>query len=80
MKGVYLHKRTDFQGGYIVDLIRVEVIGETPKSYKVRSLEFSGNGWRPGYETFVLKKNVRLGDEPRPAASHAYRTRLPYKD
>ena len=60
MNAVYHFKVTDFQGGYISLTARVEVIGETAKSYRIKFLEFGPNGHRPGDITLVRKKAVRL--------------------
>lgn len=39
--------------------MRVEIIDETPKMYKVKYLDYHHNGAPPGYVTKVLKKNIR---------------------
>ena len=60
MKATYHFKVTDFQGGYIDLTARVEVIGETEKSYLVRFIECGPNGHRPGDTSYVRKKAVRI--------------------
>lgn len=73
--GTYTYRVTDYRGGYTDQSVRVVVVGETAKSYKVKLLGFGANGTRPGHVTHVRKKAVSLF----PAAPIAP-PRLPYKD
>lgn len=77
-KATYRYKTTDFQGGYIPFESRVEVIGESDKSYLIRFLEFSARGHRPGDTARVGKKSVTLNKTTPAARFQEYR--LPYKD
>lgn len=79
MNAMYLFKVPDFQGGYFGHAVRVEVIGETNKSYRIKFLEFGPNGHRPGDVTCVSKKSVRF-DNPVFAAKENITYRLPYAD
>ena len=40
--------------------LRVEIIGETVKSYRVRYLSYHQNGNGPGYVTWVRRRKVKL--------------------
>lgn len=81
MKTATYHYRTyDYQGGYNPHTMRVEVIGESAKSYHIKYLEFHANGSRPGTLTWVRKDKVKIDQaaEVRPAAP--VEVRLPYKE
>lgn len=59
--------------------MRVEIIAETPKSYKIRYKEPHANGAAVGTETWVQRKHVKTDD----GNTHApidKDVRLPYKD
>ena len=43
---------------YDTHYMRVEVLGETPKCYRVKYLDCHANGARPGTVTLVRKQNV----------------------
>lgn len=44
---------------YVPYNMRVEIIGETTKMYKIKYLDYHHNGAPPGHTTKVLKKNIR---------------------
>lgn len=71
---VYHYKTYDFQGGFRAWQMRVEIVGETAKSYKVRYLEPHANGTRPGAIAWVRKTNIT------PKVRPAVNDWLPYKD
>ena len=58
--------------------LRVEILAETDKSFKVRYMEFHASGAKPDTVTWVARRKVKV-DSPafigRPAPA-----RLPYKD
>lgn len=78
MNAVYHFKVTDFQGGYISLTARVEVVGETAKSYRIKFLEFGPNGHRPGDITCVSKRSIRFTGATSTKKNVTYR--LPYAD
>ena len=81
MKTATYHYRTyNYQGGYIPHTMRVEIIGESAKSYHVKYLEFHANGSRPGTLSWVRKDKLKIDQaaEVRPAAQ--VEVRLPYKE
>jgi len=45
-------------GGFYPHVIRVEVLGESAKSYRIKYLEFHANGSRPGTVTWVRKNKI----------------------
>lgn len=57
--------------------LRVEVIGETAKSYRVRYLGFHANGAPPGTVTWVALRKVKIDGE---AFKPTFDIRKPYKD
>ena len=89
MKGKYNYRHAvgsypNFE--YVGYTMRVEVLGETPKMYKVKYLEFHANGAPPGTITNVQKRNVMLEGGLTKGTTHEPRQydpeliRKPYKD
>lgn len=62
--------------------LRVEVIDQTAKSYKIKYLEFHANGARPGTTAWVQKRKVKLdGEAVKPERQYDPELiRKPYKD
>lgn len=88
MKGKYNYRHAvgqypDFE--YVGYSMRVEVLGETAKTYKIKYLEFHANGAPPGTITNVRKRNVVLEGvaikpAPEPRQYDPELIRKPYKD
>ncbi len=80
-KGTYYYRRYDFNGGYTRLSLRVEILAETERCYRIKYLEFHADGSRPGTIIRARKKNVRPDEgwivrkSPSPE-----NIRLPYKD
>jgi len=82
MDAIYRYKQYMYDDDYTVHTMRVEVLGETEKSYKIRFKEFHTNGARPGTVIWARKRNILFTDGT-PAAqtgSGIKNIRLPYKD
>lgn len=86
MKTATYHFRlSDFRGGYTPHQIKVEIIGESEKSYLVKYLEPGTFGQYAGATKWVRKRNVTDIVEPDGAVNVRTTTapaniRLPYKD
>lgn len=76
----YLHPVETYPvATYIKLRMRVEILGETPKGYKIKYLGKSANNGRgPGYITSVRKRSIVLDGQPN--APDIEDVRLPYKD
>lgn len=86
MKTAAYHFRTsDYQGGYTSHVIKVEIIGESDKSYRIKYLEPGTFGQHVGTVKWVRKRNVKnivetnVATNVRPAPRFE-EIRLPYKD
>lgn len=78
----YHYRLSNYQGGYTSHSIKVEIIGETEKSYRVRYLEPGTFGQYAGTVKWVRKRSVVITDVKvtvRPP-THPVEIRLPYKD
>lgn len=64
---------------YVGHTLRVEVLAELPKTYKVKYLGFHAKGAPPGTITNVRKRSVTL-DVVAPPEPKQYEIRKPYKD
>lgn len=54
----YNYRLTDFQGGYTAHSLRVEIIGESEKSYQVRYLEPGAYGAYVNTVKWVRKRSI----------------------
>lgn len=79
-KATYYYRTYDYQGGYKPHTMGVEVVGESPKSYQIKYLEFHANGSRPGTLTWVRKNKVKLDQVAEVRTAAHVDIRLPYKD
>lgn len=83
---IYNYRLTDYQGGYTAHSLRVEIIGESEKSYRVRYLEPGSYGAYVNTVKWVRKRNISNISDTGSAAGNVRRTphpeeiRLPYKD
>lgn len=66
---------------FAICTMRVEVVDETQRKYRVKYNGFHANGARPGTLAWVGKEKVKLDAEepPTPTAPRG-EVRLPYKD
>ncbi len=80
--GTYIMKLFNFSDQYVTHRVRVEIIGESEKSYHVKLLERGPMGQQIGTTYWPRKRNVvnivDTGD--RPVLRTAPDVRLPYKD
>lgn len=76
----YYYRTYNYQGGYVPHTMRVEVIGESAKSYHVKYLEFHANGSRPGTLSWVRKDKIKIDQVAEVRQAAAVEVRLPYKD
>jgi len=72
--GTYHLKEFTFNNGFVSHYIRVEVIGESNKSYQVKYLQPGLNGQGVGTVKWVRKHNIKMD------FSYANNIRLPYKN
>lgn len=72
----YHYRLSDYQGGYTSHSVKVEIIGESEKSYLVKYLEPGTFGQYVGTTKWVRKRNVTMMAEVRTPSA----IRLPYKD
>jgi hypothetical protein len=79
----YHYRTSNYRGGYTSHLIRVEIIDESDKSYRVKYLEPGTFGQYAGTVKWVRKRNLSnimgAGMTVR-TVPHLEETRLPYKD
>lgn len=80
MKATYYYRTYDYQGGYIPQTMRVEIISESAKSYHIKYLEFHANGSRPGTLTWVRKDKIKIDQTAEVREAAQVEVRLPYKD
>lgn len=78
----YHYRLSNYQGGYTSHSIKVEIIGETEKSYRVRYLEPGTFGQYAGTVKWVRKRSVVITDVKVTVRTlaHPVEIRLPYKD
>ena len=78
----YHYRLSNYQGGYTSHSIKVEIIGESEKSYQVRYLEPGTFGQYAGTVKWVRKRSVVIADVMVTVRPPAYpvEIRLPYKD
>lgn len=79
----YHYTLSDFRGGYTAHSVKVEIIGESQKSYQIRYLEPGTFGQYVDTVKWVRKRNVKniTGAAVNiRTARHPEETRLPYKD
>lgn len=81
----YHYRLSDYRGGYTSHRIKVEIIGESDKSYLVKYLEPGTFGQHVGTTKWVRKRNITDVVEPETAAKVRVGfapedMRLPYKD
>lgn len=81
----YNYRLTDFQGGYTAHSLRVEIIGESEKSYQIRYLEPGAYGAYVGTVKWVRKRNIsNISDtaavQNMRKVPRSEEIRLPYKD
>lgn len=81
----YHYRLSDYQGGYTSHTVKVEIIGESDKSYQVKYLEPGSFGQYVGTVKWVRKRNVSSIVETDVAANvrttpRLEEVRLPYKD
>ena len=82
-KGTYTYTKTVQMyptPQYAPQEMRVEVIGETDKSYNVKYLEFHANGRRPGSTAWVQKRKVKIDGETGGRQIDPETIRKPYKE
>jgi len=90
MKGIYKYNHRRVISAfpyyeYVGFMLRVEVLAELPKTYKVKYLGFHANGAPPGTITNVRKRSVTLEGvaikpAPEPRQYDPELIRKPYKD
>lgn len=78
----YRYKLSDYRGGYTSHSVKVEIIGESEKSYRVRYLEPGTFGQYAGTVKWVRKRSVVIADAGVTVRTpaHPAEIRLPYKD
>lgn len=78
----YHYKLSDYRGGYTSHSVKVEIIGESEKSYRVRYLEPGTFGQYAGTVKWVRKRSVVIADAEVTVRTpaHPAEIRLPYKD
>ncbi|CCZ08596.1 uncharacterized protein BN783_00532 [Odoribacter sp. CAG:788] len=82
---IYNCKLSDYQGGYTLNPIKVEILDESDKSYRVKYLEPGAFGQYVGTTKWVRKYSVcsivetNVDASVRPA-TRSGEIRLPYKD
>lgn len=75
----YHYRLSDYRGGYTAHTVKVEIIGESDKSYQIRYLEPGSFGQYVGTVKWVRKRNVKEPTAPIVRATPV-EINLPYKD
>lgn len=82
--GTYIMKLFNYTDQYVTHNLRVEIIGESDKSYHVRLLERGPLGQQIGTTYWPRKRNVinitEVGERPEVEVRVFPDVRLPYKD
>lgn len=75
----YHYRISDYKGGFTAHTIKVEIIGESNKSYQIRYLEPGSFGQYVGTVKWVRKRNVKESIVPT-VREMSIEIKLPYKD